>query len=89
MQFVIAHRMYLCLPEIDYGMYRVLLQNTFQSSMPLLNAFFGITVSFFSLTGIFFVSALSEAKKINKALCASEVNSYGVKLLFVSSMTTE
>ena len=92
MQFVIAHRMYLCLPEIDYGRYRVLLQNTFQSSMPLLNAFFGITVSFFSLTGIFFVSALSEAKKINKALCvlcASEVNSYGVKLLFVSSMTTE
>jgi len=30
------------LPEIDYGMYRVLLQNTFQSSMPLLNAFFGL-----------------------------------------------
>ena len=45
MQFVIAHRMYLCLPEIDYGMYRVLLQNTFQSSMPLLNAFFGLIYS--------------------------------------------
>ena len=42
MQFSIASRMFLCLPGIDYGMYKVLLQNTFQSSMPLLNAFFGL-----------------------------------------------
>jgi len=32
-----------CLSEIDYGIYKVLLQNTFQSSMPLLNAFFGLS----------------------------------------------
>jgi len=42
MQFSIAYCIFLCLPKIDYGMYKVLLQNTFQSSMPLLNAFFGL-----------------------------------------------
>ena len=45
MQFSIAYCIFLCLLEIDYGIYKVLLQNTFQSSMPLLNAFFGLYIS--------------------------------------------
>jgi len=35
---------FLFLSGIDYGMFAVLLPNTFQSSMPLLNAFFCLVV---------------------------------------------
>ena len=43
MQFSIASCILLYFSRIDYGMQKVLLQNTFQPSMPLLNAFFGLT----------------------------------------------
>ena len=55
MQFSIAYCIFLCLPKIDYGMYTVLLQNTFQSSMPLLNAFFGLSVNYLLLTAYCFL----------------------------------
>jgi len=51
MQFPIASCMTIRFSRIDYGMYNVLLQNTFQSSMPLLNASFGLRVSVFYETG--------------------------------------
>jgi len=38
-----------CLSEIAYGIYKVLLQNTFQSSMPLLNAFFGLSNTLYTV----------------------------------------
>jgi hypothetical protein len=41
MQFLFVHSIILCFSKIDYGIVKGGGQNTFQSSMPLLNPFFG------------------------------------------------